>query len=63
MQLLRLNEVCSKVGVSRATLYRRVREGSLPAPVHVGPRTSRWRLDEIDEYIANLPKRREAATV
>ena len=56
MQFLRLNEVCAKVGVSRATLYRRVRDGSFPAPFRVGPRASRWRLDEVEEYMAGQPR-------
>lgn len=45
--LLRMNTVCELLGLSRATVYRLIAAGSFPKPVHVTPRCSRWRSDEV----------------
>ncbi|WP_252990176.1 helix-turn-helix transcriptional regulator [Salmonella enterica] len=41
---------------SRATVYRQIKAGLLPAPVHIGTRRVAWRLDEIEQHIENLQK-------
>lgn len=38
--------------ISEATLYRWQREGLLPQPLSLGPRSKRWPLDEIEAFIA-----------
>lgn len=48
---LRLNEVCKKLGLSRATVYRRLKEGSIEqAHVDAPPR---WRQSYIESLVAN----------
>jgi prophage regulatory protein len=49
--MLRLNDVRQRVGLSRSTIYERVREGDFPAPVQLGPRAVAWPSDEIDAWI------------
>jgi len=49
MELLRKREVCLLFGgIDPATLYRGIRKGRYPRPVHVGPGSSRWLKSEIE---------------
>ena len=52
MQLLDKVEVCRFFGGTRpinaATLYRGIRQGRYPKPVHVGPGSSRWLRSECE---------------
>ena len=62
-RLLRREEVESRVGLSRTTLYRKMREGSFPEPVQVGARAVRWPAREIEAWLACRPRASgEAAT-
>ena len=58
--LLNVYEVCRKIGCTRATIYKRVADGSFPKPVHIGPRSPRWRSDEIADWIDRLSEARAA---
>lgn len=49
--LLRLPQVLARVGVSRATLYTRIKEGAFPRPVALGPRSVAWPSDEVESWI------------
>lgn len=51
--LLRVEAVLVRVGVSRATLYRLVRDGRFPAPSKVGA-ASVWHASDVDAWIASL---------
>lgn len=35
------------LGISKATWFRRVRDGTLPQPIKMGPRCYRWDLDAV----------------
>ena len=49
--------VMKRLGIkSRATIWNRVRAGSLPAPVDVGGGQIGFYEDEIDDLIDNLPR-------
>jgi len=50
--LLRIDTVCSVVGLSRATIYRLVDAGKFQKPVHVTPRCTRWRADAVSAWSA-----------
>ncbi len=52
--ILRLPAVMEKVGLSRSSIYSRVRAGTFPKPVQLGERAVGWLESEIDEWIANL---------
>lgn len=51
-KLLRVREVCSRVGVSRATVYKFVAAGRIKRPVKIGIRASGFPESEINEFIA-----------
>lgn len=38
LRILRLQEVCSRTGLSRSVVYDRVAQGTFPRQLHLGPR-------------------------
>jgi predicted DNA-binding transcriptional regulator AlpA len=63
-ELLTLRDVCALFGGSRpidpSTLYRGIRAGRYPAPIKVGPGSSRWLRVEVEGAIAAMVARRRA---
>lgn len=54
-RILRLKEVIERVGLSTATIYRRMAAGLFPRGVRLGgSRTVGWRESEINAWIAAL---------
>lgn len=58
--MLTIEEVCEVVKVSKPTIYRKVKNGTFPAPTKIptpavrGPKmVNRWHLSEIREYCAD----------
>ncbi len=57
-RVIRISELAStkdKPGllpVSRATLWRWVKSGEWPAPFKLGPNTTVWDLDAVEEHLA-----------
>ena len=52
--LLRLADVCAMLAVSRSTIYKRVAEGTFPAPVRISERSVRWRNVDVDAWRAAI---------
>ena len=55
-KLLNSREICEMLGISRSTLYRMISKGLFPKPVRPSPGTSRWPIEEVENYIAALPR-------
>jgi prophage regulatory protein len=53
-KFLRLQAVMDAVGLARATIYKRIKEGTFPAPVQLGPRAVAWDESAIAEWQAGL---------
>jgi prophage regulatory protein len=49
--ILRKPQVIARTGLSKTTIYLRIRDGSFPAPVSLGPRAIGWYQSEIDQWI------------
>ncbi|MCY3727449.1 MAG: AlpA family phage regulatory protein [Nitrospira sp.] len=49
--LLTRREVERRTGLSRSTLYRKMREGTFPVPLKVSERAVRWRERDIRAYV------------
>ena len=55
-RLLRREEVESRCGIGRSTIYRWMRLGRFPEPVKVGPRAVRWPESEIEAWLTTRPR-------
>jgi prophage regulatory protein len=53
-RLLRPRQVQDLLAISKPTLYRLIRDGKLPKPEKLGPRTSVWRESVISKAVDNL---------
>lgn len=60
MKFLRGTDVCERLGISKATLYVRIKAGALPPPCKNG-RISVWPSDEIEAVQKRLIEARDAA--
>ncbi len=54
IKLYRLADVIGIVGLSRATIYKKIKEGSFPAPVKLGVKASGWKSSDIEAWISQL---------
>ncbi|MCY3954464.1 MAG: AlpA family phage regulatory protein [Nitrospira sp.] len=54
--LLTRREVERRTGLSRSTLYRKMREGTFPVPVKISERAVRWRDSDIRAYVDSRPR-------
>ena len=57
IRILRQAEVTEMTGLSRTTIWRRVRDGSFPQPVRLGPPGSRavgWLHHEVQDWLNGL---------
>lgn len=56
LTLLRMSEVCRRVGLGKSTVYRRIAEGEFPKGVDLGGGVVGWRSDEIEAWIDARPR-------
>lgn len=52
-RLMRLAEVLQILGLSPATIYRQVKDGSFPAPLKISKRRVAWRESDIRNHVAS----------
>lgn len=50
-RFLRLDEVLHITGLGRNTVYRRIREGTFPKQVRIGPNSVAWRQSAIAKWM------------
>ncbi|ODJ93502.1 MULTISPECIES: helix-turn-helix transcriptional regulator [Pseudomonas syringae group] len=53
-RFLRLNEVLHVTGLARNTVYRRIREGTFPTQVRIGPNSVAWRQSAIAKWMSDI---------
>lgn len=53
-RVLRLPEVLKAVGIGRTSLYKMVKAGTFPAPLHLSERMRGWRLSAIHQFLASV---------
>ena len=49
---VRIRQVCEMTGMSRASVYRKIVEGTFPKPFKLGASMSAWRVATIEAWIA-----------
>jgi prophage regulatory protein len=52
-RILRLNAVLDRTGLSRATLYRKIQNGTFPKQVRIAARCTGWRESAVNEWMQN----------
>ena len=52
-ELLTIREVAATVRMSVSTIHRLVRIKEFPAPIRIGPASTRWRADELRAWLDN----------
>lgn len=55
--ILRFPQVRERTGLSRATIYRRIRRGEFPVPLDLGGGQLGWAEEEVDRWVAERPRR------
>ncbi|PTB30503.1 hypothetical protein C9I56_01780 [Paraburkholderia caribensis] len=58
--IIRRAEVESETGLSRSTIYQRIKAGTFPPPVRLGVRSVGWRVADIEAFLVS-PADYEAA--
>lgn len=53
-RFMRLPDVVALVGLKRTAIYGRIKKGTFPAPVQLGPRAVAWAEADIAEWQAGL---------
>ncbi len=62
-RMLRPTEVMARTGLSRTTIWRRVRAGKFPPPAVLGEQSIGWPESIIDEWCDSRPRRTYGATI
>ena len=52
LEILRRREVQARTGLSRSTIYEKIRDRTFPLPISLGAKSVGWIKSEIDEWIA-----------
>lgn len=50
-RFLKLDEIKTTTGLSRSSIYDKVKKGDFPAPVKLGERSVAWVSEEIDFWL------------
>lgn len=50
-KILRMPAIVLRTGLSRSTIYRKIKEGTFPAQVHISDHCSGWRASAIDRWM------------
>lgn len=58
-RLISLGETCTRVGLSRWSIRKKIVEGCFPKPVVVGHRATKFVEAEIEQWIGSLVAERE----
>jgi prophage regulatory protein len=57
-RIIRLKTVLHRSGLSRSTVYRKIKEGTFPPQVKVSMNGAGWSETELNRWIANPPRYR-----
>lgn len=52
IKALRIAAVASKVGLSKSTIFRKIKAGQFPTPAKLSERVTVWNETELDEWLA-----------
>lgn len=53
-KLLRLKQVVERTNISKATIWRWVKDGTFPKPIRITSRVTVWKNSDVEAYIASV---------
>ena len=53
-RLMKLDEVCRRVGLGKTMIYAMIKEGRFPRPYKISPFASRWSEQEVVAWIDDV---------
>lgn len=53
--ILRIKSCETKTGLSRSSIWKRVKAGTFPAPLELGPKARGWRESDIENWLQSRP--------
>ncbi|MBB6590549.1 AlpA family transcriptional regulator [Ralstonia solanacearum] len=53
LTIMRRRQVEAATGLSRSSIYQRIKERTFPAAIQLGPRAVGWRAGDIEAFLAN----------
>ena len=53
-RLMHIKEVMVTTGLGRSTIYKKIKEGTFPPPLHISPGCVRWHDNAIIAWIEQL---------
>ena len=56
-KILRMPEVVARTGLSRSTIYRKIKEGTFPGQLRISDHCSGWRASVLERWVADLERR------
>ena len=59
-KILRMRTVLERTGLSRSTIYRKMKDGTFPSHVRISEHCSGWRVSEINRWMADPVHYRDA---
>lgn len=60
MVFIRLPDVCKKLGISRATLYRLIKDGRFPKSTRIADHINVWVLSDVEAWMEEQVKRSQS---
>jgi prophage regulatory protein len=54
LKIYRKKELCQLLGISSATLYRRIKEGTFPRSIKVSDNIVGWLAADLEDWFDNL---------
>jgi prophage regulatory protein len=60
-RIIRMKAVLARTGLSRTTIYRKIREGSFPAQIRISVHGAGWNESAINRWLADPAGWRPAA--
>ena len=56
-KILRMPEVVARTGLSRSTIYRKIKEGTFPGQLRISDHCNSWRASVLERWVADLERR------
>ena len=52
-RIVRLKTVLARTGLSRSTIYRKIKEGTFPPQIRISANVAGWKESDLNRWVAN----------